>query len=456
MDVVNLRDTASALAKRDLTATDHVQHVLAELDALDGTPWANIVAARNDAAALESAARADAELDAGSWIGPLHGVAVAIKDNIDVAGMPTRCGSAVLTDAAPARRDARIVEQLREAGAIVVAKTHLHEFAYGPTGLVNAAGPASHPHDPTLISGGSSSGSAVLVGKGIVPLALGTDTGCSVRTPAALCGIVGLKPSSGALPLDGVFPLSTTFDHVGLLTGDVLDAGLAWGALPGVAHLRTPVSGLRVGVLRGGVWELDDPEVAAAVETACRTLRDLGAEVVDTTLPETDEILAAYPIVTGSEAYETHQRWFEDDPGRYRPATAALLAAQADRPASEYLRALRTAERLRGEVLRRLRRTERLDALLTVTTGVRSAQVDSDPAALRGPLLQRCIPFSVLGVPALSVPAPDGHDHPVGLQVVGLTSGPGGHGSHPGESTALALALAVEGTPTDQMRSARP
>lgn len=453
---MNLRDTASALAKRDLTATEHVRRVLTDLDALDGTPWSNIVAARNDAAALESAARADAELGAGSWIGPLHGVAVAIKDNIDVAGMPTRCGSAVLADAPPARRDARVVEQLREAGAIVVAKTHLHEFAYGPTGLVNAAGPALHPHDPSLISGGSSSGSAVLVGRGIVPLALGTDTGCSVRTPAALCGIVGFKPSSGALSLDGVFPLSTTFDHIGLLTGDVLDAGLAWGALPGVAHLRTPVSGLRVGVLRGGVWDLDDPEVAAAVDTASRTLRNLGADVVHTTLPETDELLAAYPIITGSEAYETHQAWFEVDPGRYQAPTAALLAAQAGRPASEYLRALRAAERLRTDVLHRLRRIDRFDALLTVTTGVRSAPADSDPVDLRAPLLQRCIPFSVLGVPALSVPAPDGQTRPVGLQVAGLSSGPSGHGSHPGESTALALALAIEGTAADQMRSASP
>ncbi|MFD6860747.1 amidase [Rhodococcus sp. NPDC060090] len=443
MGVTNLRDTAAALTTRKLTATEHVRQVLADLDALDGTPWSNIVAARDDAAALESAARADADIAAGNWIGPLHGVAIAVKDNIDVAGLPTRCGSNVFADAPAADRDARIVEKLREAGAIIVAKTHLHEFAYGPTGLVNASGPAAHPHNPALISGGSSSGSAVLVAKGIVPVAVGTDTGCSVRTPAALCGIAGFKPGSGALPLDGVFPLSTTFDHVGLLTTDSLDAALAWGAVPGVAHLRSPVSGLRVGRLRGGIWDLTDPEFDSAADIACRTLTDLGAEVVDVVLPETDDLLGVYPIITGSEAYETHRDRFEADPGRYEPPTAALLEAQRDRPAHEYLRALRTAQKLRHDVLQRLRRTENLDALVTATTSIRFASLDSDPAELRAPLLQRCIPFSVLGVPAISVPAPGATG--VGLQIVGLTAGTGGHGSHPAESAALAVALAVEG-----------
>jgi len=441
---MNLRDTASALTTGRTTSTEHVRSVLAELDALTGTPWENAVAARNDAAALEAAALADEQISAGNWIGPLHGVAVAVKDNIDVAGFPTRCGSAVLADAPPARRDARIVEKLREAGAIVVAKTHLHEFAYGPTGLVNASGPAAHPHDPSLISGGSSSGSAVLVARGIVPVALGTDTGCSVRTPAALCGIVGFKPGFGALPEQGVFPLSTTFDHIGLLTGDALDASLAWGALPGIAHLRTPVSELRIGRLRGGIWEQTDPVFAEAVETACRTLSDLGARLVDVELPETDEMLEVYPVVTGSEAYETHREWFEADPGRYGTPTAALLAAQRDRLAHEYVRAARAAGRLRREVVHRLRTVEKLDALITVTTGVRSAPLTSDPVELRAPLLQRCIPFSVLGVPAISVPAPEGDSCPVGLQIVGLTGGTHGHGSHPAESTALAVAMAVE------------
>ncbi|MCL2535288.1 MAG: amidase [Nocardiaceae bacterium] len=442
-----MREIAQRLAKRETTAVEHVQATLDALDGLLGTPWENLVAARNDAAALDAAARADAAIAAGDWIGPLHGVAVAVKDNIDVAGMPTRCGSAVLADAPAATVDARIVAKLREAGAVVVAKTHLHEFAYGPTGAVNASGPAAHPHDPSLITGGSSSGSAALVAKGVVPLALGTDTGCSTRGPAALCGIVGMKPSFDALPTSGVFPLSTTFDHVGLLAADVVDVSLAWGAIPGIAHVRTPVAGLRVGRLRGDNWDIADPTIAAAVETACRALSDAGAEVVDVELPETEQLLAAYPIVTGSEAYETHRQWFESTPERYQPPTAALLAAQRDRSAVEYVHAVRTVERLRRQALSRLRGDLGLDALVTATAPLRSVTqqdaLSSDPAVARTPLLRMCIPFNTLGTPAISVPVPVDDGAPVGVQVIGLPTTAGGHGSHPAESVSLACALAV-------------
>ncbi|WP_305093517.1 amidase [Prescottella sp. R16] len=445
--VPGLADRARALAKRETTATEQVRATLDALDGLLGTPWENLVAARCDDAAVAAAARADEAIAAGDWIGPLHGIAVAVKDNIDVAGMPTRCGSAVLADAPPAVSDARIVQQLREAGAIVVAKTHLHEFAYGPTGAVNVAGPAAHPHDPNLIAGGSSSGSAALVAKGIVPLAVGTDTGCSTRGPAALCGVVGFKPSFGALPTSGVFPLSTSFDHVGLLAADVLDVSLAWGALPGVAHVRTPVAGLRVGRLRGGNWDVEDPVVAAAINAAQSHLTDAGADVVDVELPETDQLLEVYPVVTGSEAYETHRPWFEAHPERYQPPTAALLAAQRDRPAVDYIHAIRAAERLRRQALSRLRGDLGLDVLITATTPLRSVTQEqarsSDPSVARIPLLRMCSPFNVLGVPALSVPVRGDDGIPVGVQVIGLPTTAGGHGSHPAESAALAGALAV-------------
>ncbi|GAB2644049.1 amidase [Prescottella soli] len=444
---MSLRDIAQQLAKRETTATEHVRATLDALDGLRGTPWENLVAARDDDGALEAAARADAALAAGDWIGPLHGVAVAVKDNIDVAGMPTRCGSAILADAPPAATDARIITRLREAGAIVVAKAHLHEFAYGPTGAVNAAGPAAHPHDPTLVTGGSSSGSAALVAKGVVPLALGTDTGCSTRTPASLCGIVGMKPSFDALPTSGVFPLSTTFDHVGLLAADVVDVSLVWGAIPGIAHVRTPVAGLRVGRLRGDNWDVADAAIAAAVDAAVRALADAGAEVIDVELPETEQLLAAYPVITGSEAYETHRHWFESTPERYQPPTAALLAAQRDRPAVDYVHAVRTVERLRHQALSRLRGDLGLDALVTATTPLRSVTRDAalspDPSAARTPLLRMCIPFNTLGIPAISVPVTVDDGSPVGVQVIGLPTTAGGHGSHPAESVALACALAV-------------
>ncbi|MEO9222315.1 MAG: amidase, partial [Mycobacteriaceae bacterium] len=223
---MDLRELAMNLRSGGLTPRQHVQQVLDGLDSAG-----NLVASRHDEAALAQAETAGAEIRRGAWRGPLHGVAIVVKDNIDVAGMPTRCGSAVLADAAPAPADAEVVARLRAAGAIVVAKAHCHEFAYGPTGDVSVDGPAVNPRDTNRITGGSSSGSAALVALGVVALAVGTDTGCSVRTPAALCGVVGLKPTLGAVPTDGVYPLSTTLDHIGLLTADVHGASVAWDVL---------------------------------------------------------------------------------------------------------------------------------------------------------------------------------------------------------------------------------
>jgi aspartyl-tRNA(Asn)/glutamyl-tRNA(Gln) amidotransferase subunit A len=179
-----------ALRSRELSA---VEHVTDALDRLAADPYNTVITL--DDRALERAAALDAELAAGRWRGPLHGVAVGVKDLIDVAGLPTRCGSLVFADAPPAAADAPVVARLLEAGAVVVAKLHTHEFAYGPTGDVAATGPARNPHDPSRITGGSSSGSAAAVAAGHLALALGTDTGASVRTPAALCGVVGLKPA---------------------------------------------------------------------------------------------------------------------------------------------------------------------------------------------------------------------------------------------------------------------
>ncbi|MDG3010389.1 amidase [Rhodococcus sp. D2-41] len=443
---MTLRQTATALARKELTVTAHIEQTLTALDELKGTAWENLVAARADDAALSRAAQLDRELARDGWRGPLHGVAVAIKDNIDVVGMPTRCGSAELADATAAEKNAWIVDRLQDAGAIVVAKAHLHEFAYGPTGQANADGPAANPHDPTRITGGSSSGSAALVAKGVVPLAVGTDTGCSVRVPSALCGVVGLKPTLGALSTRGVFPLSTTLDHVGLIAEDVVDTALAWGAVPGVAHLPTPVVGLRIGRLRGPLWQVHDPEIEAALDRACTALTDAGATVRDVELPHAAELSATYPVVVGCEALETHM---DRLPGAYQASTLERLAGNIDYSATDYLRAARTMARMRDEALHTLRRDLELDALLTATTPIRATGLHEgtvDGRRVASELLRMCIPFSTLGIPTVSVPAPGVDGLPIGLQLAGLaTAGPGVSGTHPGESTALALALAVSG-----------
>jgi aspartyl-tRNA(Asn)/glutamyl-tRNA(Gln) amidotransferase subunit A len=363
--------------------------------------------------------------------GPLSGMPVAVKDLIDVVGVPTRCGSAVLADAAPAREDAAVVARLRAAGAVVVAKTHTHEFAYGPTGDVAVEGPCRNPHDPGKITGGSSSGSAAAVAAGLVPLAVGTDTGCSTRTPAALCGVVGLKPARGALPTTGVFPLSETLDHVGLLGADIETVAVAFSALTGRRiDPSAPIADTVVGRPTDVYWRVHDPEIAAAVDRAAETLSRSGAAIREVSLPGIDELAATYQVIVGAEAHTTHRHWLAQRPGAYQPITAARLKAAGAHTAADYVTAQRTRHRLTAELTVRML-AEGVDVLLLATTPLRATpigarQVDA-PDGLRvevaPALLSLTLPFNLLGWPAVSVPAPEMTGLPAGVQVAAVRGG---------------------------------
>jgi aspartyl-tRNA(Asn)/glutamyl-tRNA(Gln) amidotransferase subunit A len=415
-----------ALRSRRLSAIEHVRDVLDRL----ATDNHNSVVTLDAENALADAAALDAELDRGQWRGPLHGVAVGVKDLIDVAGLPTRAGSNVLGDAPPAEADAPVVARLKEAGAIVVAKLHTHEFAYGPTGDISATGPARNPRDPSRITGGSSSGPAAAVAAGHLPLALGTDTGASVRTPAALCGVVGLKPAFGALSTDGSFPLSESLDHVGVLTPDVHAASVAWDVLSrpdgtGGGIQAPGVTGVRVGIPVGEYWRPLDPAIDAAVDAAAARLRAGGAQVSEVRLPMIDELAATYPVIVGAEAYATHAGWLADRPQDYQPVTRERLLAFADQPARAYVEARRTRRRLSAELRAA---AGDIDVLLLPTTrlratpiGAEKVDIDGDAVAVRPQLLALTLPFNLTGWPAVSVPGEvtDG-GLPAGVQVVGV------------------------------------
>jgi aspartyl-tRNA(Asn)/glutamyl-tRNA(Gln) amidotransferase subunit A len=363
--------------------------------------------------------------------GPLSGMPVVIKDLIDVVGVPTRCGSAVLAEAPPVSQDAAVVAALRQAGAVVVAKAHTHEFGYGPTGDVAVQGPCRNPHDSQRITGGSSSGSAALVAAGVAPLAVGTDTGGSGRIPAALCGVVGLKPARGALPLTGVFPLAETLDQVALLGADIGTVGAAFSALSGSwIDPSFPIAGTVVGRPTDAYWRAHDPEITAAIERAADTLVAAGAAVREIGLPEIDDFAATYPVIVGAEAYATHQHWLDERPSDYQSFTAARLQAAGAYTAADYIAAQRTRRRLAATLNARLD-AERIDLLLVPTTPLRAtpigarrveapdgAQVEVLPA-----LLSLTLPFSLLGWAAVSVPAPRVPGLPAGIQLAAVRGG---------------------------------
>ena len=333
----------------------------------------------------------------------------------------------MLADAPPAGADAPAVARLRAAGAVVVAKLHTQEFAHGPTGDVSATGPARNPHDRTRITGGSSSGSAAAVAAGHVPLALGTDTGCSVRTPAAHCGVVGLKPAYGHVSTAGVFPLAESLDHVGLLTADVHSAAVAWDVLDRAegtgGGIQAPgVAGVRVGVLVDDYWQPADPAIAEGVAAAVALLEKAGAR--DRRGAHPDDRRAGRHLPA-----DRRQRGVRDPRGLARRASRRLPAAHP-RPAALLRRPAREGLHRRPAhpppaVPEFRAAVDGVDVLVAGTTRLRATpigQAEVDGVQVRPALLALALPFNLTGWPAVSVPAAvDGL--PAGVQIVGRPSG---------------------------------
>ncbi|MGD0432104.1 MAG: amidase [Acetobacteraceae bacterium] len=425
-------EIAKAYAARTLSPTEFTQALLQRIEHLQPKLHAFI---RLDAeAAMDAARTAEKELAAGRSRGPLHGIPVGIKDIIDVAGLPTTAHSKILIDNI-AKQDAACVSQLRKAGAIVLGKLSTHEFAIGGPSFDLPFPPARNPWNPRHHPGGSSSGSGAGVASGMFPLALGTDTGGSVRNPASVCGIVGLKPTYGLVSRRGVFPLAFTLDHVGPLTRTVADNALLLEALaghdpddPGSAQtnvrgfgkwLDRGVAGLRIGFIRH-FHETDmpaHPDVTAALEDVERILEAEGALVETVTLPKLSEFAGINRVILCSEAWSIHAPWLRERPGDYGALARRRLLPGAFMTAGDYVGAQRRRAELIATVNDKLRD---YDVLMCASSMDPASEIEDAAETARTYPRQARAPFNVTGHPALAMMSGlSGNGLPVSVQFVG-------------------------------------
>lgn len=381
--------------------------------------------------AVAEAGQADRELRAGNDRGPLHGIPLSLKDLIDLEGTPTTAASEV-RQGSIAHRDAPVVAHLRRAGAVIIGKCNLHEFAYGTTSDESAFGPVRHPLDPTRSPGGSSGGSAVAVATRMCVASLGTDTGGSIRIPSAVCGIVGLKPGYGEASLVGVVPLSWSLDHIGPMTRSVADAWTVFNVMRGDAppELSEPVRTLRcrLRVLRPYFLDVLDDGVRARFEEAVGRLREAGADVDDTCIPHAADTASIYLHIQSPEAAAYHAPTLDRHPDGYTRGVRLRLEAGRYVLAEDYVRAQRGRQVLRGEVDAAL---SGCDALLLPTVpipaptiGEADTLVGGRKESVRGLMLRLTQLFNLTGHPAISIPVGmTSAGLPCGLQLVGARGG---------------------------------
>ena len=423
---------AKAYAERALSPTELVRALLDRIERLQPRLHAFI---RLDAeGAMEAAKAAEAELANGHVRGPLHGVPVGIKDIIDVAGLPTTGHSKILVGNI-ATKDAVVVSKLRASGAIVMGKLSTHEFAIGGPSFDLPFPPARNPWNPRHHPGGSSSGSGSGLASGMFPLALGTDTGGSVRNPASVCGIVGLKPTYGLVSRRGVFPLAFTLDHVGPMTRTVADNALLLDVLAGHdpldpgsaasnarhfgALLDRGVSGLRIGFVRH-FHEMDmpaHPDVTAALEDVERILEAEGAIVETVTLPKLSEFAAINRVILCSEAWSIHAPWLRERPEDYGALARRRLLPGAFMNAGDYVGAQRRRAELIAAVNDKLRD---YDVLMCASSMEPASEIEDAAETARTYPRQARAPFNVTGHPALAMMSGlSGNGLPVSVQFVG-------------------------------------
>ncbi len=416
-----------ALARGETTSVRLTEQCLAQIAAHN--PRLNALITVTADRALEAAHAADRARTTGAAVSALHGIPMSLKDLIDEADVPTTAGSQVRRGVV-ATSDAPVTARLKAAGAVLVGKNNLHEFAFGTTSDDSGFGGVRHPLDDTRSAGGSSGGSAAAVRAGFSIASVGTDTGGSIRIPAGVCGIVGLKPGWGEIPTGGVVPLSHQLDHVGPLTRSVMDAWLVHETLAGRAPAATarlepvPLKGLRLGLLTGYFDTRIAPDVRAVMANAVAQLARAGAVIEPVELPHAADIGPVYLHLVLGDAAAYHAATLECRPGDYTPAVRLRLEMGRYVLGEDYARAQRGREVIAGEIAAALAgRAGLLCPTLPVTAppiGAALVNVGESDEPVRNAMLRLTQPFNLGRQPALSLPcglSPTGL--PVGLQIVG-------------------------------------
>ena len=429
---LTIAQAASLIRDRELSPVEYVEALYARSDAYDNQLQSYLRVTRD--IAISEAKQAEQEIAAGAYRGPMHGIPYGLKDIIDYAGVPTTAHSKILEHNVP-DRDATVTTRLREAGGVLMGKMATHEFAIGGPSFDLPWPPARNPWDRDYFTGGSSSGSGAAVAAGFMPAALGSDTGGSVRNPASLCGLVGMKPTYGRVSRAGVVPLSFTLDTVGPLTRTVEDNAIVLNMIAGpdprdsasaqftppdfTTDLWKGMQGLRVGVIRH-FYTRDmeaHPDVTQAVEEAVTLIGGLGAQVSEMQIEPLDAYASCNRTILLSEAYAVHERWLKERPSDYGASLRQRLLPGAFIRAVDYVQATRLRRRLMHQFDDAMRD---FDVAITVSSMDPPGRIEDATEMARTYPRQARVPFNVIGCPALVLPVGFTESGlPLSMQIVG-------------------------------------